>query len=68
MSDVEKEGQLVACCLNNLYGCYASLQTFLNFLIMKSGKKKNNNNSQDHLILKFSEKRVKEIPRNFGFD
>ena len=26
---------ILACCLNNLYDCCASLQTFLNFLIMK---------------------------------
>ena len=32
---------LVACCLNNLYGCYASLQTFLNFLFMKKQRKIN---------------------------
>ena len=32
---------LVRCCLNKLYGCYASLQTFLNFLIMKTQQIKN---------------------------
>ena len=42
MSDVEKrKAILVACCLNRLYGCYASLQTFLNYLIMKKEQKRN---------------------------
>ena len=42
MSDVEKrKAILVACCLNNLYSCYASLQTFLNFLLMKKQQKTN---------------------------
>ena len=50
MSDVEKRRTiLVACFLNNLYGCYASLQTFLNALIMNNNNN-NNNNSQNHLI------------------
>ena len=41
MSDLEKRRAiLVACCLNNLYGCYASLQTFLNFLIWKNTNNK----------------------------
>ena len=31
----------MACCLNNLYGCYASLPTFVNFLIMKKQQKRN---------------------------
>ena len=49
MSGVEKRRTvLVACFLNNLYGCYASLQAFLNALIMKNNN--NNNNSQNHLI------------------
>ena len=35
MSDVAKrKAALVACCLSNLYGFYALLQIFLNFLIM----------------------------------
>ena len=35
MSDVEKRRAVLAvCCLNNLYGFNALLQTFLNFLIM----------------------------------
>ena len=42
MSDVEKrKAILVACCLNKLYGCYASLQTFLNYLIKKKEQKRN---------------------------
>ena len=42
MSDVGKGRTiLVACCLNNSYGCYASLQTFLNFLFMKKQRKIN---------------------------
>ena len=42
MSDVGKGRTiLVACCLNNLYGCYASLQTFLNFLFVKKQRKIN---------------------------
>ena len=44
MSDVQiRRAILAASCLNNLYGCYASLQTFLNFLIMKKQKQKRNN-------------------------
>ena len=31
----------MACCLNNLYGCYASLPTFVNFLLMKKQQKRN---------------------------
>ena len=51
MSHVEKrKAMLVAYCLNNLYGCYASLETFLNVLIMKKKQHKIKNNSQDHLI------------------
>ena len=39
MSDVEKtRAALVARCLNNLYGFYASLLTF-NFLIMQKQKR-----------------------------
>ena len=39
ISDTEKRRAiLVACCLNNFYDCYASLQTFLNFLITKKTK------------------------------
>ena len=35
MSDVKKiRAVLAACCLNDLYGFYASLQTYINFLIM----------------------------------
>ena len=42
MSYVDKrKAILVACCLNNLYRCYASLQTFLSFLIMKKQQKRN---------------------------
>ena len=42
MPDVEKrKAILVACCPNNLYGRYASLQTFFNFLIMKKQQKRN---------------------------
>ena len=48
MPDVEKrKAILVVCSLNNLYGRYASLQTFLNFLIMKKQQKRNK------IILKF---------------
>ena len=39
--DVDKRRSiLVTCCLNNLYGCYVSLQTFLYFLIMKKQQKR----------------------------
>ena len=42
MSDIEKRRAILnARCLNNLYGCYASLQTFLNFLLMKRQQKRN---------------------------
>ena len=68
MPDVEKRRTiLVTCCLNNLYGCCASLQTSLNFLIMKITTK-NQNNSQDHLInhLKiFQKKGCKKFPEIF---
>ena len=65
MSDVEKrKAMLVACCLNNSYGCYASLQTFLNFLIMKKQQKRNK------IIRKFisstiSKSSTKKSKRNF---
>ena len=50
MSDVEKRrAALVARCLNNLHVFYASLHTFLNFLITQKQKKKQCN-SQDYLI------------------
>ena len=40
MPDVEKRRAIAGtCCLNNLYGCYASLQAFLNFLLIKNNKK-----------------------------
>ena len=49
MSDVKKRRAILATCyLNNFYGCYASLQTFLNFLIMK--KKQNRNKISDKSI------------------
>ena len=57
MSDVEKSREaLVPCCLNNLYGCYASLQTFFTYFFIfrlfnnEKTRKKKQNNSQDHLI------------------
>ena len=71
MSVVEKrKAILVACCLNNLYGCYISLQTFFNFLIMKKQQKWN---KIIHMIIsstisKSSTKWVKEIPKDFEFD
>ena len=34
MPDTEVRAALIACCLNNIYGFYASPPTFLNFLIM----------------------------------
>ena len=55
---LKKEEQYIldTCFLNNLYDCYASLQTFLNFLIMKKEQKK----KQNHILLKFSKKRGKK--------
>ena len=45
MFDVEKwKAILVACYLNNLYGCYASLQTFLFFLNSEKKKEKKKRN------------------------
>ena len=61
MSDVEKrKAILVACCLNNLYGCYASLKTFVNFLIINFLFHPPSQN--------LPQRRANEIPRNFGFD
>ena len=70
MSVVEKrKAILVACCLNNLYGCYVSLQTFFNFLIMKKQKlNKIIRKIISSTISKSSTKWVKEIPKNFEFD
>ena len=66
MSDVEKRRPIfVAFCLNKLYGCCTSLQTFFNFLIMKKEQKKQQNNSQDHPILKFSKKEGKRNSPRF---
>ena len=61
MPDIEKRRAiLVACCLNNCYGCFAPLETFPNFLIMKKQQKNEQNNSQNHLIkyLKIFQKEV----------
>ena len=50
MSDVEKRrATLVACCLKNLYGFYALLQTFLNLLNNVKEIKKKQNDSKDYL-------------------
>ena len=58
MSDVDKiRGALVACCLNNLYGFYASLQISL---------KKETTIYQSSQNL--SKRRGKEILRDFRFD
>ena len=70
ISDTEKRRAiLVACCLNNFYDCYASLQTFLNFLITKKQNKtkQERNNSQDHLInhQKSSKEKGKRNPSRF---
>ena len=65
MSDVEKRRAiLVACCLKNLYGFYASLKTFLNLLNNVKEIKKKQNDSKDYLSnhLKSSKKKGK---RNF---
>ena len=51
---------LVACCLNNLYGCCASLQTCLNFLIMKKNTKK-----KSSTISKTSTKKAKRNSLRF---
>ena len=58
-NDVEKRRAiLVVCCLNDLYGCYASLQTFLHFSNNGKTTKKKQNNSQDHPI-----KYLKNLPK-----
>ena len=64
MSDVEKRPILVARCLNNLYGCYESLQSFFNFLkIIKQQK----GNKKVHKIIypKFSKKKGKRNSTRF---
>ena len=71
MSVVEKrKAILVACCLNTLYGCYISLQTFFDFLIMKKQQKWNKiiHKIISSTISKSSTKWLKEIPKDFEFD
>ena len=71
MSVVEKRKLiLVTCCLNNLYGCYVSLQIFFNFLIMKKQQEWNKiiHKIISSAISKSSTKWVKEIPKDFEFD
>ena len=71
MSDViKRKAILVAYCLNNLYGCYASLQTFLNFLRMKKQYSRNKiiHKSSHQPSQNLPKRRPKEIPRDLGFD
>ena len=51
---------LVSCCLNNLYGSYATMQTFLKFNNEKTRKEKQKNSQDHHLIkhLKIFQKNV----------
>ena len=68
MSDVEKRrATLAARCSNNLYGFYASLHTFLNFLIMWKQQKRNNINHKitSSTISKPSKKKDKRKSQRF---
>ena len=69
ISDAEKRRAiLVVCSLNNSYGCYASLQTFLNLLIMKNQQKRNKIIHKIILsnILRFSKKKGKRNSPRFS--
>ena len=68
MPDVEKRrATLAGRCLNNLYGFYASLHTFLNFLIMWKQHKRNNINHKitSSTISKPSKKKDKRKSQRF---
>ena len=61
---LKKRPILIARCLNNLYGCFESLQSFFNFLIIKKQQK---GNKVVHKIIypQFSKKKAKRNSKRF---